>query len=172
MNDKKLLIVFDTGAFLAKYHLQIDPRRAEIFTVPHVIEEVHDKESYFALEIGLSIKRVIVLEPDRKSVNNVIEKAREIGEYVSLSKTDIEIAALALKLSRWGRVIVFTDDYALQNLLLHIGIPFKPLRTMGITLKRRYVIICKNCGYTSVKQDEKTCPICGAKLIKKKINTS
>jgi len=172
LTNKKIYVVFDTGAFLAKYHLQLDPSRTTIYTVPLVIDEVCDKENREALEIGLDIGRVIVVKPNEKYIEKVVEKALEIGEYISLSKTDIEIAALALELSRKGRVVVITDDYALQNLLLHLDIPYKPLRTTGIKSARKYVVVCKRCGYTSTNREERICPICGYELVKKSINTS
>lgn len=167
---EKLIVVFDTSAFLAKYHLQLPTYIAEIYTVPRVADEVKDQENRMALEFGVESGIVKVVEPDERFRRKIIMKAREIGEHVSLSKTDIDVATLALQLkTRYRRVIVFTDDYSLQNLLYYLGISFKPLRTKGIRRIRRYRVYCPICGYIPANASEDICPICGSKLVKKRI---
>ena len=170
--NEKIIVVLDTSAFLAKYHLQLDPVKTEIYTVPRVVDEVRDRESREALEVGMGIGRVKVVSPSQKYVSLVREKAWEVGESTSLSQTDLEVAALALELRSKGRVVVITDDYALQNLLLHLNISFKPLRTTGIKLPRKYLIMCRKCGYVSLNPNEKICPICGSPLSKRVVSTS
>ncbi len=161
----KLVLILDTTGFLAKQHLYI--LDAEIYTVPRVVEEVRDRSNREALEIGIAIGRVNIVEPSRDAREKVLMKARETGEYISLSDTDIDVAALAYMLRDKGKVVVITDDYALQNLLLHLGIPYKPLRTTGIREIRRYIVYCSRCGYVSINRDEEVCPICGYPLKKK-----
>ncbi|MEM0505803.1 MAG: nucleotide-binding protein, partial [Thermosphaera sp.] len=87
-----------------------------------------------------------------------------IGEVSKLSKTDVEIAALALELRNSSKTIVFTDDYSLQNLLLHLKIGFRPVKTRGITEERVYVEKCPVCGYVPGEPGEKTCPLCGGEI--------
>ncbi|MET1159663.1 MAG: NOB1 family endonuclease [Thermoprotei archaeon] len=161
-NSEKIILIFDTTAFLAKYHLQLWGRNIEIYTTQSVVNEVRDSESKSALELGLSIARINILEPQKTYLEKVKKNAFKLGVLHKLSKTDLEVAALALELSERGRkVVVVTDDYMLQNLLLDIGIGFKPLRTTGIKKLRRYKIKCPVCGYTSIRSDEEICPICG-----------
>ncbi|ABN69827.1 Nucleotide binding protein, PINc [Staphylothermus marinus F1] len=167
-NSRKLNIVFDTSAFLAKYHLQLPRYIVKIYTVPRVVDEVRDQENKEALELGIETKMIEVIEPREDFRRKTIIKARKIGEHVSLSKTDIDVAALSLQLKTiHDKVIVFTDDYSLQNLLYHMGIPFKPLRTKGIRKARKYRVYCPVCGYVPADPSEDTCPICGSKLVKK-----
>ncbi len=167
----KLIIVMDTSALLAKYHLQIPGYIGEITTTNRVVEEVRDMENREALELGIDINRVRIVEPRKMFLERVLEKAREIGEHVSLSRTDLDVAALAYMYREEGcRVVVFTDDYSLQNLLAHLKIPFKPLRTRGIRIAREYRVYCPVCGYVSFDPGEEVCPICGSRLAKKTIS--
>jgi UPF0271 protein len=174
LSKRKIIFVFDTSAFIAKYHLQLPKYLVKIYTVKRVVEEVKDSESRVALELGIDTGFVNIVEPKEKYRDIVRKHAMRIGEYISLSKTDIDVAALALQLSREydSKVIVVTDDYALQNLLYHLGVSFKPLRTMGIKKIHEYIVYCPNCGYVSSSGDEDVCPICGSKLVKKIVKSS
>ncbi len=167
----KLVIVMDTSALLAKYHLQIPSYLGEIIVPSRVVEEVRDEENKSALTLGLEINRVKVVSPPVEVVSKVVRVAKNIGEHSTLSKTDIEVAATAYMYKQSGcRVVVFTDDYALQNLLAYLEIPFKPLRTTGIKQLLKYRVYCPVCGYVSFDLYEETCPICGSKLVKKVIS--
>jgi len=169
----KLHVVLDTTALLSKYYMHLDPLKIEIYTVKRAVDEVKDTENREALEVGLSIGRVRVVEPQKPFVEEVLKTAWEIGEKAKLSATDVEVAALALELKEKGfRVIVITDDYALQNLLLHLNIPFKPLRTIGIRKPRKYVVACTVCGYVSADPSESSCPVCGNPLSRGRASTS
>ena len=160
-------IVLDTSAILAKYPLQQYSGYIRLYTTPSVVEEVRDSESRASLELVISLGRLVVKPPSRRSIAKAIMYAREVGEHTSLSKTDIDVIALALDLHGRGKTIVLTDDYAIQNTLLYIGIPFKPLRTIGISVQRKYIVYCPNCGYITSSIGEKTCPLCGMPLTKK-----
>ncbi len=167
-----VILVFDTSAFLAKYHLQIPDNRYKIYTTQSVVSEVKDTENEQALEIGIMVGRIIVEQPSSSSIDRVKKTAKRIGEIASLSKTDIEVAALALEKSSNYKVVVITDDYSLQNLLYHLGISFKPLRTRGIKKTMKYKVFCPVCGYIPSKPGEDTCPLCGAKIVKRKTTFS
>ena len=133
-----------------------------------MVEEVRDAESKARLETALALGRVRVVSPPRAYVRRVAEASTEIGEHGSLSRTDLEVAALALYLRERGEpVTVVTDDYALQNLVAHLGLPFQPLRTRGIRGVRSYVYACPACGYVSRRPGERVCPVCGTRLVKR-----
>jgi len=169
----KLYVVLDTSALLAKYYMHLDPLKTEIYTVKRAVDEVKDSENREALEVGLSIGRVRVIEPRKSFVERVLRAAWEVGERAMLSVTDVEVAALALEFKERGfKVLVITDDYALQNLLLHLNIAFKPLRTTGIRRPRKYVVACSVCGYVSADPSESLCPVCGNPLSRRRASTS
>lgn len=122
-------LVFDTSAFLAKYHLYVPSHGYCIYAPPAVVEEVRDAENREALELGLELSRVIVRSPSQAYRERIMEEAKK----KKLSGTDIDVAALALELREEGHeVTVLTDDYALQELLLENRINVRPLRTRGI----------------------------------------
>jgi len=171
LSGERIFIILDTTGFIAKYHLSLDPVKTIVYTTSSVVSEVKDYESREALDLGLDIGRVNILDPPRDIVESVYRVASRIGEHVKLSRTDVEIAGLALYLSKRGRVVVITDDYSLQNLLYHLNISFKPLRTTGIDKPRKYIVYCSICGYVPGDKSEVECPICGA-VLKRRVNTS
>lgn len=123
------ILVFDTSAFLAKYHLYVPSHGYTIYTPPTVIEEVRDMENKEALVLGLELSRITVRSPSQAYRERIMKKAKK----KKLSDTDIDVVALALELREEGHeVTVLTDDYALQELLLENKINVKPLRTRGI----------------------------------------
>ncbi len=157
------VFVLDTSGFIARWPLYAP--RATIYTTSLVISEVKDSESKQGLEIALLLDRIHVLDPRQSYIKQVIREARKRGLHISLSKTDISVAALALQLRERGlEVEVITDDYSLQNLLALLGIKYRPLRTRGIRRVEEYIVVCPACGYTSRNPAEKTCPVCGTPL--------
>ncbi len=167
------MFVLDTSGFIARWPLYAP--RATIYTTSLVLSEVKDSESKQGLEIAFSLDRVHVIDPEQSYVRRIIKEARRSGLHISLSKTDISVAALALQLREQGlEVEVLTDDYSLQNLLALLRIKYKPLRTRGIRKIEEYDIICPACGYKSKNPAEKICPICGTPLkrIRKKARST
>jgi len=152
--------VLDTTALLAGLQLSL-PRS---YTTSQAVEEVRDHVNREKVRLAITIGRLETLDPGPRSVKEVVKAAQRIGEGQSLSNTDISIAALALDLLRKGmKPVVVTDDYSLQNLLTHLGVEYKPLRTRGIQRPRRYKLVCPACGYRA-RGNETYCPRCGSKL--------
>lgn len=156
--------VLDTSALLAKIYRLLPRHEIELYTTPRAVEEVKDRENKEALEEALDLGLITVKSPGKEFVGKVLKHATSIGEVSKLSKTDVEVAALALELKEAGGTLVFTDDYSLQNLLLHLRIGFKPLRTHGISEERAYLEKCPVCGYVPGEPGEKTCPLCGSEI--------
>ncbi len=163
--DKKIALILDTGALLAKFYRYAPRMRADIYTTEGAISEVRDQENKQALIEALELKLVLVQAPERAFIDKVVEVAKTIGCLHKLSSIDIEIAALSLQLqSSYTEIVVITDDYELQNLLNYMGISFKPLRTRGIRDLRIFNAQCPICGYIPGKPGEDTCPLCGSKI--------
>ncbi|MGC8675725.1 hypothetical protein [Fervidicoccus sp.] len=123
-SDFKTVYIFDTGAFLTGLHLSFP---FQIYTVKEVVDEVKDFENKSKLEYTLSANRIIIeeVEDDLSSLNKKLSKA--------LSKADRKLINLALKKKGEGfNVVVFTDDYKIQEALLSVGIEFKPIRYRSI----------------------------------------
>jgi UPF0271 protein len=156
--------VLDTTAFIAKLPLYAPMGRA--YTTPSVVSEVRDEESRAGSSIALELGRFEVVQPETRYMSRAEREAVRLGLHVSLSETDISVAALALQLSdKVGcKVVVVTDDYALQNLVAAMGFSYMPVRTRGIRRVEAYVAVCPACGYVSKRPGERICPRCGSRL--------
>jgi UPF0271 protein len=128
-SEEDVAIVFDTAAFLAGLHLLI---KEKIFTVEEVIREVKDSYSSTRLIYGLEADRVEIIDVEKNAFPITLpDRLKE-----KLSETDLKVISLALLLRSEGKdVLVFTDDYALQQSLRMLGINFKPVRHRGIKEK-------------------------------------
>ena len=125
------IIVLDTAAFLAR--LQLSLYGVELVTTPSVIEEVKDFESRLGLELSLEVSRVSVEEPSAEAIDRARRAASELGVLERLSRTDLEVLALALDKARSGaEVAIATDDYSVQNVATYLGLRFLPIKTRGI----------------------------------------
>ncbi len=134
----------------------------EHYTTPLNVTEVKDKDSRNVLKMAIESGRLKVKEPSAGSVRTIKRKMREIGE-IDLSLTDIYVLALAYEL----RAILFTDDYAVQNLASYLGLKWERVRDKRISKKRRYVVFCPICKREYTGQGLNRCPYCGVKLRKK-----
>lgn len=165
----EIVYVLDTSTLLAGIQLMLEGR---MYVTSRVVGEVIDSENRSKLELAISLGKVKVVEPNDHYVRLARRIALRLGEHTSLSDADISVAALALELKDKGyKVIVLTDDYALQNLLKSLGIECKGYRTRGISRVQKYIMKCPGCGYVSKKWGEKICPRCGTQL-KKTIATT
>ena len=159
-------VVLDTGALLAKYYNLLPRHRVALYTTFSNVEEVRDEENKTALLDAIENRVVTVIEPASDCVKEALNHAEESGELAKLSKTDVSVIALALCLKREGfNVVVLTDDYDVQNVLLRLNIGFKPLKSRGIREYRYYKVYCPVCGYVPGAPGETTCPVCGSKLV-------
>jgi UPF0271 protein len=132
----------------------------EAYTVPEVISELKD----FHAQLIASSNQISVLEPETRYVLRVKRIAKDRGFLRKLSETDVKLLALALQLqhSRPGfRIVVLSDDYAVQNLagLLHIA--YRSLIRPGISeVKRKLIYVCPICG---ARCPGTRCPRCGSR---------
>jgi len=168
--DEKIAVVLDTGALLAKYYRFIPRQVAEAYTTASASGEVRDRENRDALEEAVDLGLIRVVTPGQGFIEVAKNAARAVGCLHKLSLTDVEIVALALSLkSSYRDVVVVTDDYELQNLLAHLGISYRPLRTRGIREVKAYVAQCPLCGYVPGKPGEEVCPFCGIKIRRREV---
>ncbi len=149
--------VLDTSAIISGKNL---PLNIEAYMPQTVFKEVKSTENLPLLE------RIIIQVPSDKNVRKAIEAAKETGDIHKLSKTDIDVIALSLDIEDG---VTITDDYAIQNVLRHLGKDFVAMNEKGITREFKWIYRCKGCGrYFS--EYHNSCPYCGSelKLVKKK----
>lgn len=167
----KKIVVLDTSAILSGT-INYLPFDTEIYIPQSVITEVKDANSKYRLEISMQTGRVKVMNPPIQIVNEVNRVSMSLGEALNLSQTDIEVVALALYLHKSGySVIVFSDDYSVQNLCRRFRLKFTSVKTIGIREVRRYIYKCTACNYMSSRlPHDRKCPICGSKLKRKRVS--
>jgi len=144
--------VLDTSAII---YLQDFRKFDEIFIPPSVIEEVKDKLSTMKLE-AMESK---IVEPEESFVEEVKRVANKTGDLEKLSKTDIQVLALAKQVE----AVLVSDDYNIQNVAKKLGIKYITLFGKGIKklyFWKKYCPACKKY----FKKDLKECLVCGTKL--------
>ncbi|OPY45896.1 MAG: Endoribonuclease Nob1 [Methanoregulaceae archaeon PtaU1.Bin222] len=141
--------VLDATAFF----LEI-PLEGELFTTPLVVDELADTRSRCRFE-ALSASGLRVLCPGRESLHRVDEASEVSGDSEVLSPADRELLALALEIS----AEVISDDFAIQNVAHHLGIPVCPLQQRKAR-KRKWRFRCPGCGRYGESMVQ--CPVCGA----------
>ena len=134
-----------------------------IITVPSVADELKSRDS--VLRFDLAKEEGLRVEwPEPEMVKEVRRKAEQTRDSEELSKTDIEILAKALEYRDKG--VLLTDDYAVQNVAVQLGIQVKPIAQKKIKDIILWQKQCIGCRKTFEKGD--VCPICGSPLKKKR----
>ena len=145
-------IVVDASVFIVGKEL-----KGELITVPSVKKELRDIRSKSRLEIyGVHVE-----SPSKEALGKAESAAKETGDYLALSKADLELLA---KAQEYGAILA-TDDYALQNVALHLGLQIEPLEQPIIKRLKQRVKRCSACGAVVEKE---ACPDCGTISHKKK----
>jgi UPF0271 protein len=146
----------DATAFYQGFHLHSNNT---CITTGLVFEEIsHIQEKFSVLESLISNKRIVILEPNEKTIKMIKSIITKIGE-TRLSKADISIIALAKE----SNATLVTDDFAICNLAKTLAIELLNLGTKGIKDTRKWIKFCKSCG-KGYPPTQKVCSLCGNKL--------
>ncbi|HTY90832.1 MAG TPA: DNA-binding protein [Methanocella sp.] len=132
----------------------------ELVTPPKVYAEVKDEASALKLEMltGLAVR-----EPEIRHVEEVKKEARETGDIMRLSPSDVDLLALAAEERAAGKdVAILSDDYAVQNVARKMGLAILPLHQKRIKYKIVWEKRCIGCNRTFPEGD--VCPVCGSPL--------
>ncbi len=139
------------------------------YTTKGVLKEIsHIKLSKLALESLLEQGLIKVDEGKKEHFKKVIEVAKRSGDFKRLSKTDLSLLALALKLKdeNFDSLIV-SDDYSLCNVAKLLNLKVTTSVTRGITKVIRWIVYCKSCKKVFGEYDVKVCDVCGSPLARK-----
>ncbi len=132
-------------------------------TIPEVVSEIIDENS----KLYFSVKNLIVEPASEESVKKVISVAKDTGDVHKLSETDIKLLAKALdELKRGNEVVLVTDDYAIQNVAMKLGINFEGVIQKKISKGYKWVKVCSGCG-RKIKSD--ICPVCGSEAVVRRV---
>lgn len=138
------------------FGLEQIPPDWEAFVTEGVLAEL---EKYNDRRAENLLPMIKVSQATSLSLSKVREVAKGTGDSSRLSKTDIELLALALEL----KAIMATDDYSIQNLASVLGVEFMPMNMKGITKVVRWNYLCTGCGKV-FKEPQPDCPVCGSAL--------
>jgi len=160
MNKKQRKYVLDTSAILSGKLINLG--EMEIFTTPKVSDELSPGGRDYQNFQYLKEKGLNILSPDKKMIEEVKIISYKTGDQNRLSKTDIEILALALELEKKDNydIIILTDDYSIQNVANALNLKFKSINQSGITKRFKWDYRCPGCGKI-YKDSIRICPICG-----------
>ncbi len=125
--------------------------------MPAVVDELRDLRSKSMLHIF----EARVESPTCQALKAVKSAASETGDLRVLSIADLEVLAKALEYE----AALATDDYALQNVALHLGLKIEPIGQPRIKRKLKHVQRCQGCGKSF---EGEACPDCGTPARKKK----
>jgi endoribonuclease Nob1 len=146
--------VLDASVFFTDWHPDGD-----LFTTPSVCDELRDIRSKGNFE-KLSVAGLKVMSPGRESRDAVAVAATTSRDAGVISDTDRDLLALARELG----AVLYTDDFALQNVAIVLGV-----RTHPITQRRakrvHWKYRCAGCGRYFDHNGE--CPVCGAAVKRK-----
>jgi UPF0271 protein len=129
----------------------------ELITTPSVEAELKDIRTKSLLHIF----EARVEGPTLQALKIVQKAALETGDIRVLSPADLDVLAKALE---YGAVLA-TDDYALQNVALHLGLEIEPVGQPRIKRELKRVQKCQGCGK---RFEGEACPDCGTPARKKK----
>ncbi len=172
MNDDISRLVFDTNIFLKGLEFNLIP--GTIYTTPWIIEEIKvdkykDKNRNILNRIHVAIdsKKLIIRSPLGKYFKIVEKFAKKTGDFNALSDADKQLIAIAMELIDTSNqsVILFSNDYSIENVCSELNIPYSPLYKEGIETKIIWEIYCPSCQKTFKAEDlTKKCEICGSEL--------
>ena len=148
------MYILDTCAFLTQNHPE-----GEIATISEIESELNNRQSkqYFTnmREIGLKIR-----EPKVDSIDKIRINSKETGDLSVLSSIDVKILALAYEIHG----IIVSDDFAIQNVALHMGLKFSSCSGNEIKGLRKWIYRCSACRAEALEKMD-SCSVCGSEKI-------
>jgi len=147
-------IVLDSCAFLSQNHPE-----GKLATIHEIEDELINRQSkqYFSNLVEKGLK---LIEPGGKSEVHVQNKASETGDLDVLSNPDLKILALAYEIE--GTII--SDDFAIQNVALYMGLKYLSCNGNQIKELRKWKYKCSACNFVTTNKTE-SCKVCGNKDI-------
>ncbi len=166
------ILIFDTNIFLTGIDFNLID--GFIYTTPSIIKEI-DVERYKdknrnimnRVQAAIESKKLIIRTPSEEYMDDVNTKAKTTGDLNALSRPDKELIALTLELINDSNqdIILYTNDYSMENVCVELGIDFSPLGKKGIKSKRIWEVYCPFCKEVHPVEDlNKICETCNSRL--------
>jgi UPF0271 protein len=177
-NQKKnSILIFDANIFLIGIDFNVIPQK--IYTIPKILEEIkvekytsQNRNIMNRVNVAINSGNLILREPAYKYLMQVKLSSHKTGDIRALSEADQELIALALELKDLFDVdvIVYSNDYSIQNCCKELNVHYESLIKRGIRRKINFEVYCPNCKtlYNADKLNE-ICEVCGSKLRRRPI---
>ena len=152
-----MIYIADASLFILRKRLE-----GSIVTVPSVVEELRDESARTTMEL-MNVRVEPSLPGFKKEVRT---KAGITKDSEELSATDIDILAKALEYSKREETILVTDDFAIQNTAIQLGIRVMPAGQRKIKDVLLWEKQCIGCKRRFPEGD--VCPVCGSPMKKRR----
>jgi UPF0271 protein len=152
-----MIYIADASLFIIRKRLE-----GRVVTVPSIVEELRDENARTTMEL----MNVGIEPPLGSFINEVREKAGITRDAEELSDADIDILAKALEYSRRDETILITDDFAVQNTAIQLGIKVTPAGQRKIKDVLLWEKQCTGCKRRYPRGD--VCPVCGSPMKKRR----
>ncbi|MFX0028741.1 MAG: NOB1 family endonuclease [Candidatus Hermodarchaeota archaeon] len=172
MKEKPLIYIFDANIFLTGIDFNII--ESTIFTTPSIIEEIkvkkYEEKNRNILNrilVAIEAKKLELVTPNEEYLEKVIFLSKKTGDFRALSDADKDLIAISLELldNQDRNIIVFSNDYSIENLCSELNIPYFPLFKEGIAKKIIWEVYCPSCFKIYNSEDlYKNCEKCGSTL--------
>ncbi|MDP2767873.1 MAG: NOB1 family endonuclease [Candidatus Methanoperedens sp.] len=149
--------IADSSLFIVRKRLE-----GSIITTPSIVGELRDENARTTMEL-MNVRVEPPLEVFKKEVRTKAGISRDSEE---LSAADIDILAKALEYSRREETILVTDDFAVQNTAIQLGIKVMPAGQRKIKDVLMWEKQCIGCKRRFPEGDE--CPVCGSQMKKRR----
>jgi len=157
------VLVLDTSALI----MGLDPSGLDLqsYSVPEVTNELRNQTGpSFRLSLSTSSGKLKIQSATSDALNEVMDRAKTLGDHPALSKTDGNVLALAIDLKREGQdPVIVSDDYAIQNVAEGMNITYQSLASLGIRQRFNWIHYCPAC-HRRYSCEVQVCEVCGTKL--------
>lgn len=153
----EMIYIADSSLFIIRKRLE-----GIIITVPSVVDELRDENARTTMEL-MNVRVEPPLESFKKKVRAQAGITKDSEE---LSRTDIDILAKALEYSGREDAILVTDDFAVQNTAIQLGIKVMPAGQRKIKDVLLWEKQCIGCKRRFPAGEE--CPVCGSPMKKRR----
>jgi UPF0271 protein len=156
-----MIQIADASLFIIRKRID-----GSVVTVPSVVEELRDENSRTTMEL-----MKVRIEPPLSSFKKKVKiKAGITRDCEELSGTDIDILAKALEYSEREDTVLVTDDFAVQNTAIQLGIKVMPAWQRKIKDVLLWEKQCIGCKRRFPEGNE--CPVCGSPMKKRRKSAS
>jgi UPF0271 protein len=169
---KSPIHIFDTNIFLTGIDFNII--KGTIYTTPSIIEEIkvlrYEEKNRIVVDriiVAIEAKKLLIISPHEKFIEMVKNVSKKTGDFKALSNADNELVALALQLieNQIDNIIVYSNDYSIENVCSELKISYSPLFKEGIEKKILWEVYCPSCHTIQRPEDlYRICEKCGSKL--------